>query len=144
MTPRPRNATDAISLPSNKTEISVPEGLGYAKNSSRRGEPHRLVQANARVAQLREPLILFFRNSGRKTATHFFWNCSLSFEVNGDPALDPFDAVAQDLDHQQIDDRHPDIGLDVEGLGVGELRIAHQVVDGDDGDDRGGLYHQYE
>src|SRR5437899_9358202 len=114
MTPRPRNATDAISLPSNKTEISVAEGLGYAKNSSRRGEPHRLVQADARVAQLREPLILFFRNSGRKTAT---WNClgALSFEVNGDPALDPFDAVAQDFDHQQIDDRHPDIGLDVEG-----------------------------
>src|SRR5690606_23950585 len=63
-------------------------------------------------------------------------------EMARDPPFDPFDGVAKRFHDQQVNDRRPQIGLEVEGAGVGEAGDAHQVIDGDESDDCRALDHQ--
>src|SRR5690606_32350767 len=56
-------------------------------------------------------------------------------EMPSQPAFDALDRDPQYLDHAEIDQCCPDVGLEIEGAGISAPRLAHKVVDRDDGDD---------
>src|SRR5690606_28092582 len=103
ITPRPRNATFAITY---LTDVRL-SGQVYALHRIRQG---RIVGSAVEMAR--------------------------------DPPFDPFDGVAKRFHDQQVNDRRPQVGLEIEGAGVGEAGDAHQVIDGDESDDCRALDHQ--
>ena len=50
--------------------------------------------------------------------------------------------VAQSLDHCEVDQRGPQVSLEIEAARIGPPCLAHQVVDRDDRDDRRSLDHE--
>ena len=60
----------------------------------------------------------------------------LPLQVPRQPALQPVPDIAKNFDDDQVEYCRPDVGLEIEGAGIGATGLTKKVEDSDDGDDR--------